>query len=177
VDKLSGVARDTHVDELKRIHDAALRLIDSFLDWDLLFTKQVSLVRDEYPQGGFSTEEIGAGPLVRHGRRLLLDALQAARRAGLLTVLDIHCSKNPLPKFGNELRVVEAHLANDIEAGAYTVASDIPQLVADGLLSVLSALADFEVLEDLLGERDGAFLRNQIADVQNRYSDTMNEKG
>jgi len=174
--ELPEVAHEAHVDELRRLHDAALRLIDSFLDWDLLLKTQVSLLQNESPEGKFLTEDVALNPLGRYGRRLLFDALQAARRAGLLTVLDIYCSKNSLPNFGSELKVQEAHLANDIEANAPIVGSFIHRVIAEGLLSVLSALADFKVLEDLLGDR-GGFLVDRIARVQKRHGEAMNEGG
>jgi hypothetical protein len=175
--ELSELAHEVHVDELKRLHDAALRLIESFIGWHVLFKTQVSLLRDESPGGEVSLEEVATGRFAQYGRRLLLDALQVAHRVGLFTVLDLHCGNNLLPNFGSELYIMEANLANDIEAGAYTFGNYVPQMIAEGLLSVLSALSDFELLQDLLSDRDGAFLRDRIAKIQKGYDEAINKGG
>jgi hypothetical protein len=148
------IARDARVDELKGLRSASLRLIDGFLGWDLLVREQTSQVLDDLGQDKFSETEVALRPLARYSRRILLDALQEAHRAGLLTVLDIHCKNKELPMFGSELCLMEADLANDIQANAPTVQKNIFQLIAQGLLSELSSFTDFGVLNILLDMRD-----------------------
>jgi len=172
---LLGTARDARVDELKGLRSASLRLIDGFLGWDLLVREQTSQVLDDFGQDKFSETEVALRPLARYSRRILLNALQEAHRAGLLTVLDIHCKNKELPMFGSELCVLEANLANDIEANAPTVQKNIFQLIAQGLLSELSSFTDFGVLNSLLDKRDQTWLKDRITRVNERWSNALRE--
>jgi hypothetical protein len=172
---LLGIARDARVEELKGLRSASLRLIDAFLGWDLLVDTQGRQVLDDLPREEFSMEVVASRPLARYSRRILVDALQEARRAGLLTVLDIHCKNKELPMFGSELCVMEANLANDIEANAFTVPQFIMQLIADGLLSELRSFTDFGVLNSLLDKRDQTFLKDRITRVNERWANALRE--